>query len=128
MTAALLPEYGQRRLDHADHAHEIGLELRADVRFGRFLNRGHQRIARVVEDDIELAEMRVGLRHRVLDLGNVRHVECQRQYGVAVTLNKIADPSDDPRGRGHFVATLQCGVGPHATEPTGCTCNEPHSI
>ncbi len=79
---------------------------RAHLVLARFLHRADQGVARVVEDDVQPAEVRVRLRHGLPDLRRIGHVERQRQDGVAETFLQVGDAGHVAGGGGHPVAAV----------------------
>ena len=68
VAAALLPQERQRRLGHPHGAEDVGLQLVAELVLGQLLDEPEVPVAGVVDDDVEAAEVLVGL----LDGGEVR--------------------------------------------------------
>jgi hypothetical protein len=63
MPTALLPQQRQRGLNDPKHPKVVRLEQSANVSLACLLNRAHQGVTRIVENDVELAEMPVSLRN-----------------------------------------------------------------
>ena len=78
MPTALLPQQRRRGLNDPKHPKVVRIKQRANVRLGRLLDRAHQGVAGIVDNDIEPAEAPVSLRNRLTHLFWVRDVECKR--------------------------------------------------
>ena len=116
MAAALLPQQRQGGLNDPKRTKVVCVKLRADIRLARFLNRPDQRVAGIVDDNVQPAKVRVGLLNRLLHLISIRHVERQWEYGVAEALCEIGNIRHFAGGRCNFVAALKRGFGPNASE------------
>jgi hypothetical protein len=84
-----------------------------------------QRITGVVELHVELTEVRMRLRHGLLDLLGVGHIERQWEHGVAETFLQIGDACHVAGSRGYLVAAGEDGFRPNAAEATGCAGDKP---
>lgn len=91
MPAALLPEQGWRSLNDQKRAEEVRLEQRVNVSLAGFLNRTYQGVPCVIENDVQPAERRVGLRNGLPYLFIIGCAERQGKNRVAEEFPEIGD-------------------------------------
>ncbi len=126
MPAALRPQERQRGLRHPQRAEHVGLDLVARLGLGQLLDEAEVAVAGVVDDDVEPAEVVVGL----LDGGEVGvaigHVELDRQQRVAVLLGEVVQRRGVARGGRDLVAAFQRRDRPLPAEAARCPGDEPN--
>ena len=82
-------------------------------------------VAGVVDDDIQAAEMLVGLGDSAERCVPVRDIQRQRQQRVAVLCPQVVKRARVPRRSGDTIPALQRCVRPLSTEAARCTGDEP---
>jgi hypothetical protein len=82
-------------------------------------------IARVVDDDVQGAEMLMGALHRAERRLAVSHIESQREQRVAVLGSEVVQRRRITRRRGDAIPALQRGLRPLATKAARGTGDEP---
>ncbi len=100
MPAALGAQDRQRRLGDVDHAQEIGRDLRLEIGQLDVLERGGVGVARVVDDDVEAAEVRVAGLDGGGDGGGVRDVQGEGEEAVRAEFGSQGGEGGDGAGGG----------------------------
>ena len=72
-----MPQQGQGRLDHPKHPKVVRIEQSANVGLARLLNRADEGVTGIVENNVQPAEVLVGLRNRLPHLFGVRYIKRQ---------------------------------------------------
>ncbi len=126
MAAALFTHDRNGGLGYPQRAEEVGLDLGSRFILGDLFDEPEVAIARVVDDDVEAAEMIVRLRDRGRRGGPVRDIQLDRQHRVAVLVDQRAQAGGVARGRRHPIAAVQCRNRPLAAEAARCTRDEPN--
>ena len=110
----------------------VRVEHRPNVGFARFLDRTDEGITGIVEDYVEPAEVLVRLPNGITCLIGIGHVKRHRKDGVAEALLQIGNGRQFAGSRRDLVASLECRLGPDATETARGACDKPdfvsHSI
>jgi hypothetical protein len=106
-------------------AKHVGFVQRPQFVQASFLNGADQRVAGVIEHDIEPAEVRMGLRYGRLHLRRLGYVQLQRQHASPVGGSQVGD-AGELAGRGDYlIAALQGGLRPDAAKAPGSARNKP---
>ena len=121
----LLPEIGQRRLRHPQGAEQVGLDLGPGLLLGDLLDGAEQAVAGVVDNDIETAEVVVGVPDGGVHRRLVGHVEGDGEHVVAVGVDEILDRVGVAGGGGHPVTPGQGRLGPDVAEALRRAGDEP---
>ena len=77
MPAALLPQQRQGSLDHPKHPKIVRIKQSANVSLARLFNRADEGITSIVENNVQLAGVSVGLRNYLPHLFGVGYVKRQ---------------------------------------------------
>src|SRR6476646_890325 len=125
MATTLLAQERQRRLRHPQRTEEVSLHLRSRLPLAELLDHAELAVSRVVDHDIEPAEVVVSSGDRVEHRLAGGDVEGERRYGVAVFVRQIPQRRRVAGGRGHLVAAFQGGDGPLAAEAARRAGDEP---
>jgi hypothetical protein len=120
----LRPHDRQGRLRHPQGAEEVGLELRSDVVFRQLLNRSEVAVARIVDNQIEPAQIVGGLPYG-LEVGRpVSDVELNRQDRVAIGVDQRFEGFKVSSGGRNLVASLEGSFRPFTSKTLRCTGKE----
>jgi hypothetical protein len=92
---------------------------------GQFLDEAELAVAGIVDDDVEAAEVVVGLFDRGEIGGAIVDVEGERQQCVAVFGGEVVEGGHVTGGGGHLVAAFERSDRPFAAEPARGTGDEP---
>ena len=107
---------GQRGADDADRADQVGLDDPPDLFVGRLLDGREQGVARVVDDDVDLAEVgEGGIEHGAGRVG-IGHVEPPHPQAIARGGGEVVERLRAPQGRRDAVTALEQLLGQQATE------------
>ena len=112
----LLAQIRQRGLGDPQRAEHVRLDLVAGVLLGQLLDEAELAVAGVVDDDVQAPEMVVGLLDRGEVGGAIGDVQRDRQNRVAELVDQIGQCRGVARGGGDFVAPIQGGDRPFASE------------
>ncbi len=125
MSRALLVQDRQRGLGDVDHAEQICLNLGAEILERHRLDRRAHSVARVVDHNVEPAE----LVDSQLDSGGgghrIGHVQRRRAHLVAVLAHEVIKPLRAARGRYHLVSAGQHGLDELPPETTRAARDQP---
>ena len=116
MPRALLTQDRQRRLGHPERAEEVGLDLRARLLLAHLLDRAEEAVARVVDHDVEPAEVLVCLLDGRVDRRLVGDVERERKHVLAVAVHEIGQAVGVARRGGYLVPAREGGSRPDVPE------------
>ncbi len=128
VSAALRPQDRQRGLRHPQRAEHIGLQLRANLVLGQFLDHAELAVTGVVHDDVEPPEVLRGLLHGGEITGSVGHVQPDRQECVGVFGDDLVQGGQIAGGTGDAVASIECREGPFAAEAARYAGDEPNLV
>src|ERR1700760_4231678 len=117
----------KRSLRHPQRAEQVGFDLSAGLLLGGLLDHSEVAVARVVHDDVELAEMIPRLADRRENSSPVGHVERQRLEGLRVLRRQVVGRVRVAGGAHDPVAAGECGGGPLTAETARCASDEPRS-
>ena len=106
-------------------AEDVRLHLLAELLLAELLDEPELAVARVVDHDVQPAEVLVRLGDGCEVGLAVGHVELQRQHGVAVLRDQVVERGGVAGRRGDPVAALQRGDRPLAAEAARAAGDEP---
>ena len=105
------PHPGKHRLDHRHRTEELSFEQLADVGVVTFLDGRAVTVAGVVDENVDAAELLLGLGDRLGDLGAVGDVEGECQYGICVAFSEVGDLVGIASGDDRVVTCGNHGLG-----------------
>jgi hypothetical protein len=112
VAAALFAQKRQRRLSKGDCAEDVGLEDGSHLGEARLLDRTHEAVAGVAQDNIEPSKAAMGGRDRLKHRITVGHVDAQRKNPVPVCLDEAGDRVRIPHRGGNPVAARERALRP----------------
>jgi len=119
---------GKRSLGDPEGAEDVRLQLIAKLLLRELFDQPELPVARVVDHDVQAAEMLL----RLVDRGEARrtvlHVEREGEDAISVFGNEIPQGTRIARGGSHFVATVEGCDCPFTSEAARCAGNEPHLV